>query len=308
MSGKITFFLANNTGSFIKQVTVHRLILLVLINLILVSLVFSGYIVFDYYKLKNSFYNSQLLKSKIASHNKKISGQRQQIQVFAEQINNLKSNLVDLSLFENKIRIIANIERENEQFNVFGVGGSIPHDLDSGFSLSEKHNTLLREMHEQLGQLNYASKNQKDGFEKLLIFLEGQRNLLSSTPAISPANGWITSRFGYRTSPFTGLREFHKGLDIAARKGTPVIASADGVVSFSGNKGTLGKTIVIDHGHGMVTRYAHLSKTLIKRGASIKRGDVIGNVGSSGLSTGFHLHYDVRLNGVSVNPGKYIIE
>jgi murein DD-endopeptidase MepM/ murein hydrolase activator NlpD len=137
--------------------------------------------------------------------------------------------------------------------------------------------------------------------------LENQRNLLASTPAICPTQGWITSRFGYRTSPFTGLKEFHKGLDIATRKGTAVIATADGTVTFVGKKGFLGKVVVLDHGLGIITRYAHLEESLVKSGDLVKRGDKVGQVGMTGRTTGSHLHYDVRINGVQVNPEKYII-
>ena len=148
---------------------------------------------------------------------------------------------------------------------------------------------------------------QIEGFESLLKYLDDQKSLLASTPAISPAKGWITSRFGYRKSPFTGRKEIHKGLDIASRMKTPVQATADGVIVFCGSKGFMGKVVVIDHGHGMVTRYAHLHKTLKKKGDRVKRGDRIGLIGNSGRSTGPHLHYNVRLNGISVNPEKYIL-
>jgi murein DD-endopeptidase MepM/ murein hydrolase activator NlpD len=134
---------------------------------------------------------------------------------------------------------------------------------------------------------------------------------LASTPAIRPLSGdaksWVTSRFGYRKSPFTGRREFHKGLDIASRKGTPILATADGVVTFAGKKGLLGMTIVIDHGHGMKTRYGHNHELLKKRGDKVKRWEPIALMGSSGRSTGPHTHYEVHLNGIPVNPEKYIL-
>ncbi|MFZ5563198.1 MAG: M23 family metallopeptidase, partial [Thermodesulfobacteriota bacterium] len=143
----------------------------------------------------------------------------------------------------------------------------------------------------------------------LLEYLEDKRKLLASTPAIMPVtDGWITSRFEYRKSPFTGRREFHQGLDIAARAGTPVSASADGVVVFSGRKGALGNAIVIDHGNGLITRYGHLQSCLKKQGAVVRREDIIGTVGNTGLSTGPHLHYEVLNNGVVVNPEKYILD
>ena len=108
-------------------------------------------------------------------------------------------------------------------------------------------------------------------------------------------------------SPFTGRREFHKGYDIATKKGSPVLATAAGVVTFVGRKGLLGNCIIINHGHGMVTRYAHIDKFLKKRGEKVKRWEPIALVGNTGRSTGPHVHYEVRLNGIPVNPFKYIL-
>jgi murein DD-endopeptidase MepM/ murein hydrolase activator NlpD len=140
----------------------------------------------------------------------------------------------------------------------------------------------------------------------LIDKLEEQRNILSATPSIMPTNGVITSRFGYRKSPFSGRSELHKGIDIANKKGTSVVATADGVVIFAGMRGLFGRIVTIDHGHGIITHYAHLDKTLKKEGDNVKRGDIIAKMGNSGRSTGPHLHYEVRLNGIPVNPTKYI--
>jgi murein DD-endopeptidase MepM/ murein hydrolase activator NlpD len=125
---------------------------------------------------------------------------------------------------------------------------------------------------------------------------------------LRPTKGWISSDFGYRISPFTGRREFHNGLDIATREGTPIIAPADGVVTFAANKWLIGNMITIDHGHGMVTQYGHLKEFVAKKGDHVKRGQVIAKVGNTGRSTGPHVHYMVRLNGVPVNPEKYILD
>lgn len=307
MRQKISFLVLSNTGFLIKQITVSRAFLSLLGLFVTTCLIFSGLVFFDYYNLKRELRNNQELKSLTSAQRDEILNQRKQIQRFAIEINKLKSKLVALHSFEKKIRIIANIEKSDDQDSVFGVGGSIPEDLDTKLPLTEKHNSLLREMHEQSNQLDQALTKQKNGFESLLKSLEDQLNLLASTPAIRPTKGWITSRFGYRKSPFTGLREFHKGLDMAIRKGTPIMATADGIVTFSGRKGSLGKALVIDHGYGMVTRYGHLQKILKKPGNIVKRGDMIGRVGSSGRSTGPHLHYEVLLNGIPVNPEKYIL-
>ncbi|MDF1592621.1 MAG: M23 family metallopeptidase [Desulfobacterales bacterium] len=308
MDKKISFFILSTTGSPIKRLTMSKGALKVLSLVLMFALVASGYVVYDYYTLKKLLPSTSRLKSKIDIQEDEIVNQRQQIQNFANEINILKTKLIDLNRFEKKIRIIANIEKTSGQDGLFGVGGSIPEDLNPNIELESKHNRLLRDMHEQVEQLNVASVSQKDGFESLLKFLDDQRNLLASTPAISPVNGWVTSRFGYRSSPFTGRREFHKGLDIAALKKSPIIATADGVVTFVGLKGMLGKVVVLDHGHGISTQYGHIDKALKKPGEKITRGDEIALVGNSGRTTGSHVHYEVLLNGLPVNPEKYIID
>ena len=110
-----------------------------------------------------------------------------------------------------------------------------------------------------------------------------------------------------KNDPFTGYRQMHHGLDIANHRGTPIIATADGRVSSVGRNSGLGKIVAIDHGYGFRTRYAHLSEIKVKRGQRVKRGDVIGLMGSTGYSTGPHLHYEVIRNGKTVNPIKYIL-
>ena len=308
MGKKISFFVLSTTGSPIKQLTMSKGLLKALTFLLVVVLIASGYVVYDYYTLKKILPNTSRLKSKIESQEDEIISQRQQIQSFAQEINTLKTKLIDLNRFEKKIRIIANIEKSTGQDGLFGVGGSIPEDLNPNIELESKHNRLVRDMHEQIEQISVASINQKDGFESLLKYLEDQRTLLASTPAVSPVDGWVTSRFGYRTSPFTGRREFHKGLDIATRKKSPIIATADGVVAFVGLKGMLGKVVVLDHGHGISTQYGHIDKSLKKPGEKVTRGEEIALVGNSGRTTGSHVHYEVLLNGLPVNPEKYIID
>ncbi len=307
MSKKISLILLSNSGSRIKNINISKLSLLSLASLFMICIVALGYGIYDYYRVKVQVAQNVFMNRTITHQADEISQQRGQIQAFAIEINTLKEKLLQLDKFEEKIRIIANLEKENRQDNLFGVGGAAPEDLDPGLSLQDEHNGLMREMHSQINELETASQRQESDFTSLLGVLEGQKNLLASTPAIRPVKGWITSRFGYRSSPFTGRKEFHKGLDIAHRKGTPIVATADGVVAFAGRKGLLGNVIVIDHGHGISTRYGHLQKAIKKRGEKVKRGDIIAQMGSSGRSTGPHLHYEVRLNGVQVNPSKYIL-
>lgn len=130
-----------------------------------------------------------------------------------------------------------------------------------------------------------------------------QRNALASaTPSIWPITGWISSAFGNRRDPFTGGRDFHPGLDIAANQGQPIIAPADGVVLSAAYSGNYGNMVTIDHGFGITTRYAHLSRYAVVVGQTIGRGQTIGYAGSTGRSTSAHLHYEVLVNGQLTNP------
>jgi len=306
MNEKVSFYILNYTGKTVKQLAVSRRHLGIAIGFLAFFLLITAAIFVDYLNLKITF-NKKEAKNTIAKQSDEILNQRKQIQKFADEINSLKSSLVKLNTFEQKLRIIANIEKSSEEDSLFGVGGSIPEDLDSQLPLTEKHNGLLREMHEQTRELTLASVNQEKVFESLYEGLKTQRNLLSCTPSIRPTEGWLSSGFGYRVSPFTGLREFHKGLDISSRKGTNIIAPADGVVTFVGTNGSYGKMIKIDHGHGIISRYGHIQKALKERGEAVKRGDVIGLMGNTGRSTGPHLHYEILLNGLPVNPQTYIL-
>jgi len=306
MNDKISFYLLSYSGKTVKQFALTRRRLGVIVACSIILLMVTAGIFFDYFNLKITF-NKKEIEKTITNQSNEILSQRKQIHKFANEINSLKSNLVKLNKFEKKIRIIANINNPSEKDNLFGVGGSIPEDIDPKLPLTVKHNSLMREMHEQARELKLASVSQEKVFESLINDLKRKRNLLSSTPSIWPTKGWLSSGFGYRISPFTGLREFHKGLDISSRKGSKVIATADGVVTFAGKNGLYGNMIKIDHGHGMMTRYGHLEKMLKKRGDAVKRGDVIGLMGNTGRSTGPHVHYEVFLNGLPVNPKKYIL-
>ena len=302
-----SFFILSNTGAPIKKISIPGFLMRTLGGVLIVGIVGLGYLIYDHYRVRDAINTSNDLARTLELQEDLITTQRQQIQTFAVEINRLKSQLVALNNFEEKIRIIANISTDKGQETLFGIGGSRPEDLETNIDVKRRHTSLLREMHTQIELLQTASEKQEKQMVSLLGKLEGQKSLLSSTPAIRPAKGWLTSRFGYRTSPFTGRREFHKGLDIANQKGTPIMATADGIVKAVGSRRYLGNFIIVDHGHGMVTHFGHLEKALVKNGSKVKRGDTIAEMGNSGRSTGPHVHYAVYLNGVPVNPSTYIL-
>ncbi len=130
----------------------------------------------------------------------------------------------------------------------------------------------------------------------------------TSTPSIWPVQGWVTSEFGSRISPLSGAYKFHEGLDIAAPYGSPIYAPADGKISFAGSKGGYGNALILDHGYGVSTLYGHTSALYVKEGDKIKRGQLMAAVGSSGSSTGPHLHYEVHVDGVPTDPMKVMLK
>jgi len=140
------------------------------------------------------------------------------------------------------------------------------------------------------------------------LALESQNRKFSSTPSIAPVVGLITDGYGRRKDPITGRQAFHRGLDLSGRTGTPIIAPADGVVVYASRSGGLGKMVRISHGFGYTTVYAHLNRILVEPGQDVRRGQQIGELGSTGRSTGPHLHYEVYVDGKSVNPLYYILD
>jgi murein DD-endopeptidase MepM/ murein hydrolase activator NlpD len=133
-------------------------------------------------------------------------------------------------------------------------------------------------------------------------------HILSSTPTVAPVRGLITDGFGRRKDPFTGRLAFHRGLDISARRGTPILAPADGFVVFAGRNGGLGRTVRLSHDFGFTTVYGHLDDISVEPGDVIHRGQQIGLLGNSGRSTGPHLHYEVHVDGSAKNPLYYILD
>lgn len=161
---------------------------------------------------------------------------------------------------------------------------------------------------QDLDKLTLEASAQEEALQALTGYFEDRQALLASAPSIWPVRGWISSDFGYRIDPFTAQGRGHHGLDIAIAQGTPIVAPADGTVVYSATSAGYGKVIVLDHGNGIKTRYGHLHKAEVRVGERVKRGQLIAQVGNTGRSTGPHLHYEVRINGVPENPRKFILE
>jgi cell division protein FtsB len=307
MKNNFKIWFHTGSTSNIKEFNVPQYIAYLFFLLIFVFSSGVFYVAFDYYMIKSSSDSNYSLNNTISEQKMEIRSQREQIQNFAQTITDLKTQVKNLCVFEDRVRLIADIGQSTDSNGLLGIGGIPNTDLDYNLEPDVKHNSLIREMHEQVKQTNLATIKQTQDFEELIKELHKKKNILASTPSIKPVNGWVSSRFGYRRSPFTGLNEFHSGLDISNKKGTKIIATANGRVSYAGKKLLIGNLVTIDHGHGMVTKFGHLNKILVKLGQNVKRGDVIALMGNTGRSTGPHVHYEVRLNGAPVNPVKYIL-
>jgi len=142
----------------------------------------------------------------------------------------------------------------------------------------------------------------ENGLSTVRSSVEQQQALARSTPSIWPLAGWLSSGYGQRRDPFDGTVDFHSGLDIAANKGTPIRATADGTVKAAAYNGNYGNAVLIEHGFGISTRYGHLSRFAVRDGQEIRRGEVLGYVGATGRATAPHLHYEILLNGQPINP------
>jgi len=158
-------------------------------------------------------------------------------------------------------------------------------------------------------QLLDQTIERNEQLKQLDKFVRNRNKVFRHTPTLWPTEGWMSSPYGYRQDPMGGKgRSFHDGIDIAAWHGNPVRATADGTVTYSGVKSGYGNVVEIEHEYGYTTLYAHLSERLVKKGTRVNKGSAVGRVGNTGHSTGSHVHYEVHVNGETVNPWPYLVE
>jgi len=222
------------------------------------------------------------------------------------KVDEFADRMEEFKQFDRRLRLMASEDIGQDKKIPLGIGGSNSIQISLKELINKDQETLVSGIHKSLTQLNEDANEREQSFNELLIFLREQKSIIAAKPSIWPVRGWVTSEFGRRLSPFGSEPEFHKGIDIATRTGQPVHAPADGIVAEVGYRHDLGQMVRIHHGHGMTTVYGHLSRTAVRVGSTVRRGDRIGQVGNTGRSTGSHLHYAVMLNGVEVNPRKYL--
>ncbi len=245
--------------------------------LLLVFIIQYFYMVNDMWELK--------------SLRKETKAQKIQIQTFASNVTDLKKQMARLKDLDAKLRVITDIGPPPQSDQLMGMGGPEERGTDAVYQNGTVREEDLKKMDEDLNRLKSDASAQELSFEELTEAMKDRRSLWASTPSVWPVRGWLTSGFGNRLSPFTGSVAMHNGIDVASQRDTPVVATAGGVVSYEGFDSGLGKVIKLSHGYGMQTIYGHLAKVNVRIGQKVKRGEVIGLVGNTGLSTGPHLHY-----------------
>jgi len=267
---------------------------------IIVLTFLSLYLFYEYNDVKDKVWELQ-------STREELMQQKAQVQGFALNLLEYKRQMFLLRDLDTKLRRVVSLGPRDRARQVIGIGGPDETRLQNLVHMGEKkQDEELREMHQELSKMKGDASRQETSLQTLIEYFEDKRSLYASTPSIWPVRGWVTSPFGMRTSPFSGIPSFHEGLDIAAQTGTPVIAPADGLVIKAGFSPGYGNMVVISHGYGIKTVYGHNSRLNVKEGQQVKRGDVISFIGDTGSSTGPHLHYEVRQNGLPVNPMKYL--
>lgn len=227
------------------------------------------------------------------------------------EMENLSESLDELSEKDERFRTIAGLPEIDTDVRRVGIGGPGTATLQG----SEVYRTdpalgkAFFEASQDMGTLIRRASLLRSSMEEALRTLEANTERLEATPSISPSNGHLSSLFSRnRRHPVLRITRPHKGIDITAPVGEPILAPANGRVTFSGvRSGGYGKTVEIDHGYGYVTRFAHASRLLVRKGDRVERGQVIAEVGATGLTSGPHLHYEVEVDGNSVDPLNFII-
>lgn len=303
----LTLIVVPDASSQFRQIRIpYALVILLLIGGILLI----GTIPVGVYLLTLRYSQMQQVATNLPKMRKETKDQRFLMEQYERDVGELRQIVSRLKLENAKLMRETGIEQVPEMpANFLGMGGADQQELAMILeTLQQESEDAAVKKIENLAKLKAYATDQEALSQRLMEFFQDQKTLLASMPSIWPARGWVTSDFGTRTSPFTNKKTMHYGLDIATTTGSPIIAPADGIVSFSGNQEGFGKVLVIDHGYGFSTFYGHCSALKKKVGDKIKRGDLIALVGNTGTSTGPHLHYEVRVNGVATNPAKYILD
>jgi len=293
---KVKYRFNKHSLTFDKVQTTLRKRLLVFLSHFSTALVFAAVILVLIYNFVDS--------PKEKAQKREIAHLQLQYEILNDQLDKYTTVLKDLQERDDNIyRVIFEAEPIPSSVREAGIGGIDRYERLKGYTNSEIMIETHKKIDKIMGQLYVQSKSLDEVFSMAL----NKEKMLASIPAIQPVSNKdltrIASYFGYRMDPFYKVKKFHEGVDFTAPIGIEIYASGNGVVTKAGrSRGGYGKHVILDHGYSYTTIYAHMSEILVKKGQKVKRGQVIGYVGSTGKSTAPHLHYEVRTNGRAINP------
>jgi murein DD-endopeptidase MepM/ murein hydrolase activator NlpD len=233
---------------------------------------------------------------------------KQRVLALDDDLDRLRQRLGESAFLEERLRVLADLPPIDDGVRQMGVGGPDFAVNDPLAQVDPEGAAVTKQAARNVDELLRRAELQRYSFLEIASSLEARREHWSRIPSISPVReGSLTSGFGMRLDPFTEVDAFHRGLDLSAERGAPILATASGRVVFAGTNAGYGRTVRIDHGSGIETTYAHLLEIKVKPGQRVKRGDTIARVGTSGRTTAPHVHYEVVVNGRAVDPESYIL-
>lgn len=298
MDNYFTFLYIKQGNAGVKTLRIHRLVAYTVVAIAAAIIITSVSMIIHF--------SGKAIDSKRIDQLEKENEQLvAKIQSFQGEIDNLKKQMALGYEFQNQARLLAGLDPISRDVWNVGIGGPEPSLFKENYFGKDM---LLRNLSLDLDQMVRQSELELKSYKEIITMLEKDKKIRDRTPSIRPLKGgFLSSRFGRRMDPFTGRLARHLGVDFCARTGTPVMSTADGIVTMAKKNGSFGLVIEVNHGNGFKTRYAHLSKILVRRGQRVRRGEIIGLVGNTGRSTGTHLHYEVIFRRVHRNPLLYII-
>jgi len=233
---------------------------------------------------------------------------KQRVRALDDDLDRLHRRLGESALLEERLRVLADLPPIDPEVRQMGVGGPDFTRHDPLAVVDPEGAAVTSEAARSVDELLRRAELARHSFLEIAASLEARRDYWARVPSIAPVReGNISSDFGTRVDPFTEMDAFHRGVDLSAARGTPVLATAQGRVVFAGTNAGYGRTVRIDHGHGVETTYAHLLDIKVRAGQQVKRWQEIARVGTSGRTTAPHVHYEVTVNGRVVDPETYIL-
>jgi murein DD-endopeptidase MepM/ murein hydrolase activator NlpD len=312
-----TILIFSQKAAEVKRFILSPLVLKIGAAVLGLLIVVSAVILYDYVIYKQKVIELKSLRAETESQQEEIRSFQEKITILEEQLDKLKEMEKQV---EKDLKEVTDLKKEKKNplapthkkssiiKKEIDLARKVPVPSEEKASLLEQERPrLVNRLQLDLWELQKKAFLREQNLKELQEFLQTQKSILLSTPSLWPVMGRVSSTFGEtRISSSSGGVRPHKGLDICVAPGTPIVATADGVVSFSGSESEYGRLICIEHGHGFSTAYGHLQKIQVQAGDKVTKGQVIGTVGLSGNSTGPHVHYEVRMYNSPVNPSRFL--